>query len=96
MGILLSKLAAKTKRRGEVLKKFMIVLMGAVFLGGCNLDNDTMSEAVNRAVHVDSTDNIIEETGKEVQSSYTVADYIKSVEVNLEANSDALIEKLLL
>ncbi|MGM9954906.1 MAG: hypothetical protein ACI35J_03460 [Peribacillus sp.] len=77
------------------MKKFMIVLVGAVLLGGCNLDNDAKSEAVDRAEHVDSTDNTIEETGKEeVHSSYTVADYIKSVEGNLEANSDALIEKL--
>ncbi|MFJ7637753.1 hypothetical protein ACIQXR_14950 [Peribacillus sp. NPDC097224] len=77
------------------MKKFMIVLVGAVLLGGCNLDNDANSEAVDRAGHVDSTDNTIEETGKEeVHSSYTVADYIKSVEGNLEANSDALIERL--
>ncbi|MGE7661191.1 hypothetical protein ACQKL6_05660 [Peribacillus sp. NPDC097197] len=73
----------------------MIVLVGAVLLGGCNLDNDANSEAVDRAEHVDSTDNTIEETGKEeVHSSYTVADYIKSVEGNLEANSDDLIERL--
>ncbi|MGE7118719.1 hypothetical protein ACQKIC_00705 [Peribacillus sp. NPDC046944] len=77
------------------MKKFMIVLVGAVLLGGCNLDNDAKSEAVDSADHVDSTDNTIEETGKEeVHSSYTVADYIKSVEGNLEANSDDLIEKL--
>ena len=72
----------------------MIVLLGAVLLGGCNPDNDSKSEAVDTADHVDSTDNIIEETDREVNPSYTVADYIKSVEGNLEANSDALIAKL--
>ncbi|MFJ7744582.1 hypothetical protein [Peribacillus sp. NPDC097295] len=70
------------------MKKFMIVLLGAVLLGGCNLDNDTKPGAD------DTADNIIEETENEVQTSYTVADYIKSVEGNLEANSDALIAKL--
>ena len=69
------------------MKKFMIVLLG-VLLSGCNLDKDPKSEAV------DTEDNIIEETQKEVNPSYTVADYIKSVEGNLEANSDALIAKL--
>lgn len=72
----------------------MIVLLGAVLLGGCNPDTDPKSEAVDTADHVDSTDNIIEETDREVNPSYTVADYIKSVEGNLEANSDALIAKL--
>ena len=54
----------------------MIVLLGAVLLGGCNPDNDSKSEAVDTADHVDSTDNIIEETDREVNPSYTVADYI--------------------
>lgn len=80
------------REEGKFLKKFMIVLLGAVLLGGCNLDDDTKSEADDTADNIKETE--IEESEKEVQTSYTVADYIKSVESNLEGNSDELIAKL--